>query len=78
MLQKLEDTRLDEVLAVIKEQQIRFPVATIAKELGFSKSQVSSTLNKKTPVSDAFYNDFMKRYTRSLRYSNNRKIFAVA
>lgn len=57
-MQNPQNTRLQYVLDTIKSLEIRFPVAEIVQKTGFSKSQVSSILNEKIPVSDNFLKKF--------------------
>lgn len=62
MLQKIDKDRLDKVLATIETAKIKFPNAAIAEKTGFSKSDVSVYLNGKKPMSDNFYQTFIKHY----------------
>ena len=57
--------RLEAVLAIINERKIKFPNATISKELNKDKSEVSSYLNAKKPMSTNFYETFMKLYGKN-------------
>ena len=62
MLQKVDKDRLDKVLEVIETAKIKFPNATITKELGAHGGTVSAYLNGKKPMSSNFYRKFMDKY----------------
>jgi len=62
MLQKIDKDRLDEVLATIEFAKIKFPNATITKDLGVHGGTVSEYLNGVKPMSSNFYRKFMDKY----------------
>ena len=62
MLQKVDKDRLDKVLKVIQDKGMKFPVATIEKDLNINKGNVSAYLKGKKSMSDNFYNSFMQQY----------------
>lgn len=64
MLQKVDKDRLDKVLAIIESSEIKFPTATISKETGFSKSDISVYLNGKKPMSSKFYQTFIEKFDK--------------
>ena len=64
-LAAVDRDRLEEVLAIIDDKKIKFPNATISKELNKDKSEVSSYLNAKKPMSTNFYETFMKVYGKN-------------
>lgn len=64
MLQKVDKDRLVKVLSVIENAKIKFPNATISKDLERSSSTVSDYLNGKKPMSENFYRDFVERYEK--------------
>jgi len=62
MLQKVDKDRLDKVLAVIEAAKIKFPNATITRELDVHAGTVSAYLNGVKPMSSNFYRKFMDKY----------------
>lgn len=67
MLQKVDKDRLDEVLNVIQDRKIKFPLATIVKTLGADQALVSKILNGKKPMPDKFYTNFMEHFAGKKR-----------
>jgi hypothetical protein len=61
-LSEHDKARLNKVLKILKDSQIRFPVAEIAKRTGFNKGHVSGILKGVIPISDNFYESFMERF----------------
>lgn len=61
-LDKVAKVRLDKVLAIIEKVGMRFPVAQIEKEMKENKGNVSAYLSGKKPISENFYNTFLKKY----------------
>lgn len=55
-------TKLEIVQDRINQYDIRFPVATLAKELKMNKGYVSGVLSGQKPVSDNFWETFNKKY----------------
>lgn len=62
MLQKTDKERLDKVLAILEKHSVRFPIAEIVRRTGFNKGHVSSIINEKIPMSENFYETFMKQF----------------
>lgn len=62
MLQKLDKDRLDKVLSLIESRKIKFPNATLSKELKTDSGAVSAYLRGKKPMSNNFYTSFIERY----------------
>ena len=62
MLQKVDKDRLDKVLSIIKQAQIRFPIAEIEKKMGVNKGNASAYLKGSKPMSDNFYNTFLETF----------------
>jgi hypothetical protein len=63
-LDDLSKDRLDKVLGAIESNKIRFPVSVIVKATGFNKGHVSSVLNGKIPMSQNFFQTFMKQVNK--------------
>ena len=49
---------------MIKDLDIRFPVAEIQRRTGIGKSQISATLSGKIPMSDSFYKKFKESFKK--------------
>jgi hypothetical protein len=62
MLQKLDKDRLDKVLKIIERHEMRFPVATLSKEMKVNKGNVSAYLKGNKAMSENFYNTFLEHY----------------
>lgn len=64
MLQIPVDQRQDYISAVIKEENIRFPGATFAKETGQDSGNISKMLKGELPVSDKFFTAFLQHHPK--------------
>lgn len=64
MLQIPADQRLAYISAVIKEEKIRFPGATFAKETGQDSGNISKMLKGDLPVSDKFFTTFLHHHPK--------------
>lgn len=58
----VNDKRLEKIKSILNKRGVRFPLATIVKDLQVDGSLVSSYLNGKKPISDKFYNKFLDFY----------------
>lgn len=61
-LPPVDRDRLLEVISIIEVLKMKFPNATISKELEKDKSEVSAYLNAKKPMSTNFYETFIQRF----------------
>jgi hypothetical protein len=61
-LSEHDKSRLSKVLKILKDSQIRFPVAEVAKRTGFNKGHVSGLLKGVIPISDNFYQSFIEHF----------------
>lgn len=66
MLQKIDQDRLEAILRVIDECQIKFPVAEISKRTDYKKGTISLYLSGKKAISDNFFQTFMKEFAHKL------------
>ncbi len=79
MLQKVDRDRLDKVLEVIKTLKIKYPNATLERDLKANSGNISAYLKGTKPISDNFYNAFMDKYvnTASEIKNSNDKVPSV-
>jgi hypothetical protein len=56
------NNKLEILQSRIVQYDIRFPVATFEKELGFDKGYISAVLKGKKPISDKFWSTFERKY----------------
>lgn len=62
MLQKIDKDRLDKVLEIIQTKPIKYPNATLERDLKANSGNISAYLKGTKPMSDNFYNAFMEKY----------------
>ena len=62
MLQKVDQDRLDKVLRIIQERPIKFPNATLERDLKANSGNISAYLKGTKAMSDNFYNAFIEKY----------------
>ena len=74
MLKKIDKDRLDQVSRVLIKKPMKFPVATISRELNEETSRVSTYLNGKKPMPERFFMAFMEKYGKE---SEEEKIVEV-
>jgi hypothetical protein len=77
MLHSIDKDRLDEVLSILDNAKIRFPVADIVAKTGFTKGHVSNILKGNIPMSEKFYDTFLEKYHKTpisnTNYDENHK-----
>lgn len=66
MLQKPEDTSVDQFLKDVDSLKLKFPVVRIAEETGFNKSSISRYLNRKEEPSKNFLIAFYEWFNKSV------------
>lgn len=64
MLQIPAEQRLAYILAVMEEENIRFPNALLEKETKFDSGNISKMMSGKIPVSDNFFTEFLRNHSK--------------
>lgn len=64
-------TKLEIVQDRINQYDVRFPVATLAKELNLNKGYVSGVLSGQKPISDNFWETFNKKYPQKDKFNGH-------
>lgn len=62
MVEGIDKDRLNKVLQLLEEANIRFPVAETVKRTGYKKGHVSNILSGKIPMSGNFYDTFIEKF----------------
>lgn len=62
MVEGIDKDRLDKVLQILKDAEIRFIVAETVKRTGYKKGHVSNILGGKIPMSENFYDTFLEKF----------------
>ena len=77
MLKKFDQERLERVNSILEENPLKFPVATISRELNENTSRVSTYLKGTKPMPDKFYVAFMERFgNKSKKEQDNQFDFS--
>jgi hypothetical protein len=66
-----EIKRLDFIQNIINQLGMRFPVAEISEKTGFNRGYISSILQGKKPISDKFFDSFVKHFVNKNDTSNH-------
>ena len=61
-MKKIDQDRLLEVKRILASNPLKFPVATVSRELNENTSRVSTYLKGTKPMPDKFYVAFMERF----------------
>jgi transcriptional regulator with XRE-family HTH domain len=62
MSDEMNDNKIETIKSILKLKGVRFPVATIAKDLKVDAALVSNYLSGKKQISDKFFNKFLAVY----------------
>lgn len=62
MFELTQKQKLEHVLSIIKQNNVRFPVAVLSKEFDITKGQISHMLRGLTNIPDKFWDAFEKKY----------------
>ena len=65
-MKKIDQDRLLEVKRILEENPLKFPVATVSRELNENTSRVSTYLKGTKPMPDKFYVAFMERFGNNI------------
>ena len=66
-MKKIDKDRLDKVSRILHENPLKFPVATISRELGEPTSRVSTYINGTKPMPEKFYIAFMDEFGKDFK-----------